>query len=138
VDRPLWQILLAIALLGLAVQRGAVAAVAFGGAAPREVAIASAVEAAVAVLAAIGLWVGGRAARMGVVALGVAVAAHAAILVWVFGAPAVPAAVGRILLAALSAGALFWVLRREFDLHPGPDARRTTPNAAERTGRGAG
>jgi hypothetical protein len=132
-DRPLWQIVLSILLLSYAVQRAGAAAIGFGGAMPRELAVASAIEAGFAVVAAIGLWIGGRWAGITIVALGVAVAAHAAMLVFVLGAAAVPAAASRILIVALGAGAFFWILRHELTPGSDPDAR---PRGTEHASRG--
>jgi hypothetical protein len=90
-------------------------------------ALAASVEAVAAAVAAVGLWIGGRWASLGVVVLGLAMAASAATLVFVFGAPAVPGAVSRILVAAIGAGAFLWIFRREFGGGETRDRRTNRP-----------
>src|SRR5690606_9264608 len=79
VDRPLWRIVLPILLLSFAAHRAGAAAIAWS-AVPRALALASGAEAAAALLAALGLFFGGRPATVGVAAFGVVVAAHALLL----------------------------------------------------------
>jgi hypothetical protein len=112
VDRPLWRIVLPILLLSFAAHRAGAAAIAWS-AVPRALALASGAEAAAALLAALGLFFGGRPATVGVAAFGVVVAAHALLLVWLLGAPALFPALSRILAVAIGTGFFLWVVRTE-------------------------
>jgi len=133
VDRPLWRIVLPILLLAFAAHRAGAAAIGWS-AAPRPLALASGAEAAAAVLAALGLFFGGRLATVGVAALGVVMAAHAILLVWLLGAPALFPAMSRILAVAVGTGFFLWVVRTEIAPRRGDaPSVRDVPGRANRT-----
>ena len=111
--RPLWQILLAIFLVGFAVRRAAVGFVLSEGDLEPSLFVAYGLQAAVAIAAAIGLWLGRPWTIAAVLVLGVTVVAAALLEVWLGVRPAITA-VGEVLIVGLSTGALALVLRHEF------------------------
>ena len=112
-ERPLWQIVLAIALAGAAVQRAGGAAIAFGDPQVSPLALALAVEALAFLAAAVGLFAGGRAALFGAAVLGIGLAASALAALALVGAPAAPFAVGKLAVAVLAGAGLTFVVRKE-------------------------
>lgn len=112
-ERPLWQIVLALAIAGAAVQRGGAAAIAFGDPQLAPLALPLAVETLALLTAAGGLILGGRAALFGAAALGVGLAASALAALALVGAPAAPFAVGKLAVAVLAAAGLTFVVRKE-------------------------
>jgi hypothetical protein len=112
-DRPLWQIVLALALAGAAVQRGGAAAIAFGDPQLAPLGPPLGVEAIALLTAAAGLFVGGRAALFGAAALGIGLAASALAALALVGTTAAPFAVGKLLVAFLAAAGMTFVVRKE-------------------------
>lgn len=107
-DRPLWQIVLTLLVLGFVVQRGAVASVLYLEGATDPVLLAGyALQLGAGLASALGLWLGRLWACGAVLLLGAAVATTAFLEVGL-------AALSQVLVAAVSAGALFVVLKREF------------------------
>jgi hypothetical protein len=113
VDRPLWQIVLALMVAGTGVQRGGVAALAFLEDGPSLVTLALALEAAAFLVAALGLWIGGRAALRGALALGVCLVAGALAIAVAGGAQAVPNAIGRAFFGVAASAGLAFIVRTE-------------------------
>jgi hypothetical protein len=113
VDRPLWQIVLAMLLAGTAIQRGAVAGAVWLGPEP-AVGAGLALEAAGLAVAAATLWIGGRAALYGAGALGAGLAASAIVTGVAGGPAALPAAFGRLVGAILGSAGLAWIAHKEF------------------------
>lgn len=120
-DRPLWQILLTIFLVGFALHRAALAATI--GTLEPVLLIAYALETGTALVAATGLWLGRRWTPAAVVVLGVAVAATAILEGFSLGVVPPAAAISEVAVAAVATAALAWVMRRELGPH-GTMARR--------------
>lgn len=113
-DRPLWQTILTLLVLGFLVERGTIASVLYlEGAAEPLLLAGYALQLAAGLATALGLWLGRLWACGAVLLLGAAVAATAFLEVGLGIRPAL-AAVTQVLVAALSAGALFVILKREF------------------------
>jgi hypothetical protein len=113
-DRPLWQMVLALLLVGFAVQRAAVGFVLLSGDVQPLMFVAYGLQVAAAVVTAVGMWLGRRWSIGALIVLGVALAATAILeSLWLGVRPAVASA-GEILVLALSIGALGFVLSREF------------------------
>jgi hypothetical protein len=124
VDRPLWQLLLVITLAGVAVQRLAIALVLGGEDAAGAAQAGLWMETAALLGAALGTWIGGRAALAGAAALGLGLAGSALAVGLAGGAAAAPAAASRLLIALLAAGGLAFVVRNELLGRPGDGAPR--------------
>lgn len=121
-ERPLWQILLTLLLLGFLVRRGAVGVMLYlDGAAPAGLVGAYVAQVAIGLVAAAGLWLGRRWVLAALLVLGVAIGGTA-LLESLLGLRPILAAVAELLVVALGIGALFLILRHE--LGGGPrDAR---------------
>ncbi|MDX1649396.1 MAG: hypothetical protein R3263_06040 [Myxococcota bacterium] len=112
-DRPLWRIFLPILILVLGIQRAGLAAMSFLGETHPLLGVAHGVEVVVAVVAAVGLWLGHVWSAGAVVALGVALAATTLLEGFYLGVRAPVPAVAWVLMYAIAAGALGLLLRRE-------------------------
>jgi hypothetical protein len=113
VERPLWQIVLAILMAGAAVHRAAASAMLFLGADGSLLWLAMALEASGLAIAAIGLWIGGHAALFGAAMLGIGLCGSALALGAAGGAAMVPIAFGRLFVGILGAAGLAFVVRKE-------------------------
>lgn len=112
-DRPLWQILLPMFVLAFVAQRAALAFVGWEAGPGVALAAGHALEAAIGLTVAAGLWWGRRWVVGAILALGVSVAATALLGAFSLGAlPALPA-ISRVLVAALAAGGLALFMRHE-------------------------
>lgn len=112
-DRPLWQILLSLLLLGLGLQRALLAWTA-GMAGLDAVAVVAGICAALAVATAVALWAGHSATIALLVALGIALAAAALLEAFAWGVRPPVTAISMVIVVALSTGALALALRHEF------------------------
>jgi len=115
VDRPLWQILLPLMLVGLAVQRAAVGTALFAGELGSVIVVAYVLQGLAAVAAAVGVWLGRRWTVGALLTLGAMLIASALLEGFWLGVRPPLASVGEILIVTLSTGALVLVLRRELD-----------------------
>ena len=113
-DRPLWQILIPIFLLGVAAHRAALGFALYESEMGPAVTAAYGVQAAAAVATAVAIWLG-RAWAVGVlVVLGILLAAAALLEGFWLGLRPPMASVSEMVMIALSTGALALVFRREF------------------------
>ncbi len=113
-DRPLWQILLAMLLVGLAVERAAVGFVLYESALVPALFVAYGLQVAAAVATALGMWLGRPWTIVALLALGATLVAAALLeSLWLGVRPAISAA-SEVLIVLLSTGALALVLRHEF------------------------
>jgi len=113
-DRPLWQTLLGIFVVGLAVRSAAVAYVCFHSDVGAELlGPAYAAQAVAAAVTALGLFLGRRFVLAALVLLGITVAGIAILEGFVLGVQPALFALSQVLVAALATAALFYVLDRE-------------------------
>lgn len=131
-DRPLWRILLPVLILVVAVHRGVLAVVMGLGDAPGVLVAAHVVEAALAVAAALGLWLGHTWVTGAILGLGVAIGATALLEAFYVGVRPPAAAVAQLVVAAFAAGALAVLIRREL-VAPAVRGDADDPAHAERT-----
>jgi hypothetical protein len=114
-DRPLWQIFLALFLVSFVVQRGAAAyAIHLTGTEP-ELMAGHAVQAALGLVTAVGIWLGSRWVLGALIALGVSVAATALVAGFQLGVRPVFAAVAEAMVALVAAGGLAALLRTQLE-----------------------
>lgn len=111
--RPLWQILLPILLVGAAVQRGAGAAVLALSSAPAAATLGVGLETGALLLAAAGVWFGGRTALASAAVLALSATASAGLAIAALGPLAVPGALARLILAGLGAAGLVYLGRQQ-------------------------
>jgi len=112
-ERPLWRILLAIGILVVALHRLGMAGLALMGESTPVLLAAHAAEAAAALVAALGLWLGRRWTAPAILALGVAFGATALLDGFYLGVVPPAAAVAQLLVAVFAGGALALAVRRE-------------------------
>ena len=113
-DRPLWQILIPLLLIGLAVQRAALGFALYATQMGPAFVAAYALQTATALAAAVAIWLG-RSWTVGVVlALGTMLAAASLLEGFWLGLRPPIASVTEVLIIALSTGAFALVMRREF------------------------
>lgn len=120
-DRPLWQILLSLFFVGLAIQRGATGAVLQLSDQGPAVLAAYAVQVVLALATALGLWLGRTWTIPALLALAGALAVSALIESFWLGVRPPVAAISQIAIVVLSACGLAYLLRHEFE--GDPDAR---------------
>lgn len=120
-DRPLWQILLSLFFVGLAIQRGATGAVLQLSDQGPAVLAAYAVQVVLALATALGLWLGRTWTIPALLALAGALAVSALIESFWLGVRPPVAAISQIAIVVLSACGLAYLLRHE--LEGDPDAR---------------
>jgi hypothetical protein len=127
-DRPLWQIMLAILFVGVAAQRAAVGFALAGAEVEPSLFAAYCLQGAAAIAAAIGVWAGRPWAIGAVLALGATLVAGALLESFWLGVRPAITAVSQMLIVALSTGALALVLRRELraEPHASSNQRRET------------
>ncbi len=113
-DRPLWQILIPILLIGLAVHRAALGFMLYASEMNPALVAAYALQTGMAFAAALAIWLG-RSWTVGVVlALGTMLAAASLLEgFWLRSRPPI-ASVSEVMIIVLSTGALALVMRREF------------------------
>jgi hypothetical protein len=117
-DRPLWQILIPIFLLGVAAHRAALGFALYASHMGPAIAMAYGLQTAAALATALAIWLG-RAWAVGVlVVLGISLAAAAILEGFWLGLRPPIASVAEMMMIALSTGALALVFRREFGSDP--------------------
>ena len=114
VDRPLWQILIPIFLVGVAAHRAALGFALFASEMGSVVVASYALQIAAALVTAFGIWRGSPWAFAALLALGILLAAGALLEGFWLGLRPPLASVGEVIMIALSTGALALVFRREF------------------------
>lgn len=112
-DRPLWRMILPLVILGYAVQRGAVVAVAHLSEAPVALTAAFAVQAAALAALALAIFLGRRWALVAAGAFALAAVGTAVVQVSIAGPALVPRAVSEVAVAALVVAATAWLVRHE-------------------------
>jgi hypothetical protein len=120
-DRPLWQTLIPLLLIGLAAHRAAAGFVLFASDVPTAFVAAYALEVAAALVAAVALWLGRPWSVAFLVVLGAMLAISSLLETFWFGLRAPVQSAGEVLIIALSTAALALVLHRE--LRPGGTRR---------------
>jgi hypothetical protein len=114
-DRPLWQIFLALFLVSFVVHRGAVAYVVHLAGSEPELMAGYAVQAVLGLVTAIGMWLGSRWVLGALIALGVSVAATALMAGFQLGVRPVFAAIAEAMVALVAAGGLAALLRTQLE-----------------------
>ncbi|MGH7337903.1 MAG: hypothetical protein ACREI7_10010 [Myxococcota bacterium] len=116
-DRPLWQILIPIFLLGVAAHRAALGFALYASNMGPAVATAYALQTAAALATALAIWQGRPWAVGVLLVLGLLLAAGALLEGFWLGLRPPIVSVGEVLMIALSTGALALVFHREFGGH---------------------
>jgi hypothetical protein len=112
--RPLWQILLPIGLLSLAVHRAGALVIAFEQALPTVLVAAFAWQVVAALAVALGLYLGRRWTIGAAVVLGAALVGGALLQTLASGGADLPFALSRAVGAALGAAGLAWIANESF------------------------
>ena len=113
-DRPLWQILIPIFLLGVAAHRALLGFALFASQLGATVALLYALQIAAAIATALAIWQGRTWAVAALLTLGILLAAGALLEGFWLGLRPPLASVAEVMMIALSTGALALVFRREF------------------------
>jgi hypothetical protein len=113
-DRPVWQILIPIFLIGVAAHRAALGFALFVSQMGPAVAAAYALQTAAALATAFAIWRGSPWTVVMLLVLGTLLASAALLEGFWLGLRPPMASVGEVLMIALSTGALALVFRREF------------------------
>lgn len=140
-DRPLWQIFLAILLLFFVVHRGAIAVVAHLSDWSPALLAGYGLQAVVGLATAVGMWRGAKWVVGSLALLGVSVAGTALFAGFYLGTQLAARAVSEALVAAVSTGALAVLLRYELSDRDGSgtgESRREGPSGEERRAQGRG
>jgi hypothetical protein len=117
-DRPLWQILIPIFLLGVAAHRAALGFALYASHMGPAVVAAYGLQIAAALVTALAIWQGRPWAAGVLLVLGMLLAATALLEGFWLGLRPPIASVGEVMMIALSTGALALVFRREFGSDP--------------------
>lgn len=112
-DRPLWQIVLALLVASFGVHRGAAAAMLYLGEGHPALLWGYTVQTLAAMATALGLWLGRAWVVGALLILGIAVTGTALFAGFFLGAGAVLVAVSQALVVAVATGALALVMHRE-------------------------
>ena len=113
-DRPLWQILIPIFLIGVAAHRAALGFALYASQMGPAVAAMYALQTMAALVTAFAIWDGRSWAVGALILLGMLLASAALLEGFWLGLRPPMASVGEVLMIALSTGALALVFRREF------------------------
>jgi hypothetical protein len=113
-DRPLWQILIPIFLIGIAAHRAALGFALYASHLGATVAMLYGIQTTAALATALAIWLGRAWAVGALIALGVILCGAALLEGFWLGLRPPMASVSELLMIALSTGALALVFRREF------------------------
>jgi hypothetical protein len=117
-DRPLWRMVVPLAILAFALQRGAVAAMLLLSDAPRAIGLAAALQVLALVALALAIFLGRSWAVVVAIGFALSVAATAALQVTLLGPAFLAVGLAQSAIAALGAIAVAWLARNEFHLEP--------------------
>lgn len=114
-DRPLWQMVVPLLILGFALQRGALAALAVASELPLAIAVGAALQAGALVALALAIFLGRRrSALAAAIGFALAVAGTLAVAAARGGPTVVPQALTEVVMAALVVAGIAWLTRHEF------------------------
>lgn len=113
-DRPLWRIVIPLLIVGFAVQRGALAAMAVLSEAPLGIAVGAALQVAALLALALAIFLGRSWALAAAVGFGLAIVATAALQAAAFGPAFFPRALAQLIVALVVVAGVGWLVRHEF------------------------
>jgi len=115
VSGPLWQYFLSLFVVSFCIQRGAALAIAQLSALPSILVGAYALQIAIGLVTAVGIWMGRRWVLGALLALGTTIVCTTLLASFSLGLYPGAVALSRGGVAAVATGGLFWFLRYEFD-----------------------